>query len=60
MKLEIEIDDTTHDLLSNRADANNFESPEEYAGTIVETVVRELESDPAEEVSERLEDLGYL
>jgi hypothetical protein len=60
MEINIEVDDRIHDLLAARASANGFDSAEEYASTIVETVVEELETETVDEVSERLEDLGYL
>lgn len=60
MEIEIEVDERIHELLATRASANGFDSAEEYAGTIVETVIEELETETTDEVSERLEDLGYL
>lgn len=61
MDLEIELDDELYRVLRERADANGFESAEEYCSTVMELVVEELErAGSGEEVEERLEDLGYL
>lgn len=61
MDLEIELEDELYGVLRERADANGFESTEEYCSVVLELVVEELEREGAgEEVEERLEDLGYL
>lgn len=61
MELTLDLDDELYGTLERRAGANGFESTEEYARTILRTVVEELEEDVAgEDVEDRLEDLGYL
>jgi hypothetical protein len=68
--MEIDIDRNIYEILSRRATENGFESAEEYSEVLLETVIRELESDSDDDetdtesdddkVSSRLEDLGYL
>jgi hypothetical protein len=61
MDLTLDLDDDLYAVLERRAENNGFESTEEYASTILRTVVEELEEDIADDdVEERLEDLGYL
>lgn len=61
MELTLELDDDLYRTLERRAQDNGFESIEEYSGTILRTVVEELEEDATNDgVEERLEDLGYL
>lgn len=62
MNLELDIDDERYEQLRSRAGRHGFESPEQYATVIIETVVTELEGpeDADENVRDRLDDLGYL
>ena len=63
MTLKLEIDAEQGQELEKRAEEHGFESIEEYSEIILQTVIDELESDDREtdeEVTERLEDLGYL
>lgn len=61
MDLALELDDDVYERLERRAKNNGFESTEEYCRTILRTVIEELEEErTADEVEERLEDLGYL
>lgn len=61
MELTLDLEEDLHETLKRRAQNNGFESTEEYAQTILRTVVEELESDATnEDVEARLEDLGYL
>ena len=59
--MELNLDDANRERLAARAERLGFESPEEYARTIVETVLDELEAEQDDDaVQDRLEDLGYL
>ena len=61
--LNLEIDAELSQTLEIRAEEHGFESIEEYSKIILQTVIDELESENKEtdeEVTERLEDLGYL
>jgi len=59
--MQIQIDNELRERLSRRANKIGFDSTEEYAIIILETVVDELEETDAEgDVESRLEDLGYL
>lgn len=61
MDLALELDDDVYERLERRAQDNGFESTEEYCRTILRTVLEELEEErTADEVEQRLEDLGYL
>lgn len=61
MELTLEIEDSVYSTLERRAEMNDFDSPELYSETILETVLDELESGEAKaDVEDRLEDLGYL
>ena len=61
MELALDLEDDLYETLERRAEANGFESIEEYSRTILRTVVEELEADSTDDaVEERLEDLGYL
>jgi predicted DNA-binding protein len=60
-EIAIELETECHQKLCRRADQTGFKTPEQYAQTIIETVLAELEMDSNDEaVRERLEDLGYL
>ena len=61
MELTLDLDDDLYGTLERRAQNNGFESTEEYARTVLGTVMDELEADASDDkVEERLEDLGYL
>lgn len=61
MELTLELEDDVYATLERRAENNGFESTAEYAATILRLVTEELEDEAAaNEVEERLEDLGYL
>jgi plasmid stability protein len=57
----LNIDSDLYERLANRAESHGFESTEEYATTVLETVLNELEKEAEDDqVSQRLKDLGYL
>lgn len=66
MDLVLDVDDDLYERLARRAESQGFESPEDYAHTVLDTVLDELESGERratatdDDVQERLEDLGYL
>lgn len=61
MEVTLDLDDDLYGALERRAEANGFESTEAYCGTVLRTVLEELEAEATDdEVEERLEDLGYL
>ncbi|WP_160135425.1 hypothetical protein [Halococcus salsus] len=59
--MSLELDDELAERLEQRAEANGFDSANEYATTLLRTVLDELDRvEDDGDVEERLEDLGYL
>ncbi|PSP77576.1 hypothetical protein BRC88_13040 [Halobacteriales archaeon QS_4_69_225] len=59
--MQLDIDKQLQQRLSERAEKMGFDSTEKYCVIILETVIDELEEeDAADDVQDRLEDLGYL
>jgi plasmid stability protein len=57
----LKIDSDLYERLANRAESHGFESTEEYANIVLQTVLDELENETEDdEVAQRLEDLGYF
>ena len=59
--MNLELDEQLTDRLAQRAEANGFDSTNEYTMTLIRTVLDELDRvEDDGDVEERLEDLGYL
>ena len=59
--MNIDLDDELAERLERRAKANGFDSATEYATTVLQTVMDELDRvEDDSNVEERLEDLGYI
>jgi plasmid stability protein len=57
----LNIDSDLYERLAYRAESHGFESTEEYATTVLQTVLNELEKEAEDDqVAQRLKDLGYL
>lgn len=59
--MNLELDEQLTDRLAQRAEANDFDSANEYTTTLLRTVLDELDRvEDDGDVEGRLEDLGYL
>lgn len=58
--MQLNIDDDLCERMKRRASRHEFDSVDEYAETVLRTVMDELEGEQAEDIEDRLADLGYL
>lgn len=59
--MNLELDDRLANRLEQRAETHGFDSADEYATTLLRTVLDELDRiEDDSELEDRLEDLGYL